>query len=184
MDELFALGFVVLAVGFVLLLWLKRRNEKVGDDANDIIDEPSVAIQEADAQSVWPFEPMPIMTDTEVIFFDKLTQAIPECYIFVQVQLSRMIESYSDTASERNFWFNRICRQSVDYVLVDSDAQRILVAIELDDWTHQSRAREKADAKKDKALASAGIAVVRYHAERMPSVEILRAELLEVIEQL
>ena len=185
MDNIFAIGFIVVAVGFVLLLWRRSaRDAATKDDDSSDVKTPSAAIQEADAQSIWPFAPMPIMTDTEVIFFDKLSQAIPECYIFVQVQLSRMIESTSDTASERNFWFNRICRQSVDYVLVDSDAQRILVAIELDDWTHQSRSREKADAKKDKALASAGIPVVRYHAERMPSVEILRTELLAVLEEL
>ncbi|GAA0318194.1 DUF2726 domain-containing protein [Psychrobacter aestuarii] len=183
MEMVVVLGFVVVAIGFIVLL-MRRRTHEATIAHTDSDDTPSAAIQDADAQSVWPFVPMPIMTDTEVVFFDRLTQAIPECYIFVQVQLSRMIESDSDTASERNFWFNRICRQSVDYVLVDNDAQRILVAIELDDWTHQSRSREKADAKKDKALASAGIAVMRYHAERMPSVEILRAELLEVIEQL
>ncbi|WP_306304340.1 DUF2726 domain-containing protein [Psychrobacter sp. JCM 18903] len=49
-----------------------------------------------------------------------------------------------------------------------------MVAIELDDWTHTSKARQKADDKKDKALASAGIAIVRFHAERMPSADMLR----------
>ncbi|WP_250163949.1 DUF2726 domain-containing protein [Psychrobacter sp. WY6] len=43
------------------------------------------------------------------------------------------MEGNSSEASERSFWFNRICRQSVDYVIVDIDAQTTLVAIELDD---------------------------------------------------
>ena len=135
-----------------------------------------------DELAIWPFAPMPIMTNTEVLFFDKLKKALPEYHIFVQVQLSRLITGNSDEASERSFWFNRICRQSVDYVIVDSDAQTTLVAIELDDWTHNNKARQKADDKKDKALASAGIPIVRFHAERMPSAAMLRHELMQVIE--
>ena len=125
---------------------------------------------------------MPIMTNTEVIFFKKLQDAMPEYHIFVQVQLSRIITGNSDTVSERNFWFNRICRQSVDYVIVGDDAQTTLVAIELDDWTHNNSARQKADDKKDKALASAGIPIVRFHAERMPTTAMIRHELIQVIE--
>ncbi len=135
-----------------------------------------------DELPIWPFAPMPIMTDTEVIFFRKLKNALPEYHIFVQVQLSRIITGNSEASSERSFWFNRICRQSVDYVIVASDAQTTLVAIELDDWTHNSKARQKADDKKDKALASAGIPIVRFHAERMPSADMLRYELIQVIE--
>ena len=144
-----------------------------------ILDADSVR---GDELPIWPFAPMPIMTNTEVIFFKKLQDAMPEYHIFVQVQLSRIITGNSDTVSERNFWFNRICRQSVDYVIVDNDAQTTLVAIELDDWTHNNSARQKADDKKDKALASAGIPIVRFHAERMPTTAMIRHELIQVIE--
>ena len=136
-----------------------------------------------DELPIWPFEPMPIMTDTEVLFFAKLQQAVPEYYIFSQVQLSRIIKPSEEAGSDKNFWFNRICRQSVDYVLVDRDAQTTLLAIELDDWTHDSASRNKADAKKDKALASAGLPILRFHAERMPSVAIIRHDIEAVIDK-
>ena len=97
------------------------------------------------------------------------------------MQLSRIIAPSEDAGSDKNFWFNRICRQSVDYVLVDRDAQTTLLAIELDDWTHDSVARQKADDKKDKALASAGIPILRFHAERMPSVSVIRHDIEAVI---
>lgn len=132
---------------------------------------------------VWPFEVMPLMTDSEIIFFRKLQQALPEYLIFSQVQLSRMIEPSQEAGNERQFWFNRVCRQSVDFVIVAADAKTILLAIELDDWTHESKNRQKQDAKKDKALSSAGIAILRFHAERMPSVEILRHDVLTVLSQ-
>ena len=172
----FGVVFLVLAVGFLGLITLpKLLSKRKGI-------EPDPKPVRGDDLAIWPFAPMPIMTDTEVIFFKKLSNALPEYHIFVQVQLSRIIETNTTENSERSFWFNRICRQSVDYVIVDVDAQTTLVAIELDDWTHTSKARQKADDKKDKALASAGIAMVRFHAERIPSADMLRHELMQVIE--
>lgn len=157
---------------------------------SNVMTKPTIKKITLDADSVrgdelaiWPFTPMSIMTDTEVIFFKKLQEALPEYHIFVQVQLSRLIAGNSDDAAERRFWFNRICRQSIDYVIVDHDAQTTLVAIELDDWTHNSKASQKADDKKNKALISAGIPIVRFHAERMPSAAIIRQELLPVFTQ-
>lgn len=71
---------------------------------------------------------------------------------------------------------------SVDYVIVDKDCQTTLLAIELDDWTHDSQQRQKADAKKDKALSSAGIPVIRFDSEQMPTIEQLRQEILQLID--
>ena len=174
----FGIIFLLLAVGFLGLIILPKLLIK-RHTASKEPDPPSVR---GDDLTIWPFSPMPIMTDTEVIFFNKLQNALPEYHIFVQVQLSRIITADSEETGERSFWFNRICRQSVDYVIVDVDAQTTLVAIELDDWTHNSKSSQRADDKKDKALASAGIAIVRFHAERMPSADMLRYEILQVIE--
>ena len=168
--------FLLAAIGFLTLIVVIKHQ------SNSKREEPAPAPVRGDDLAIWPFAPMPIMTDTEVIFFNKLKNALPEYHIFVQVQLSRIIEANSEEASERSFWFNRICRQSVDYVITDIDAQTTLVAIELDDWTHSSKSRQKDDDKKDKALASAGIAIVRFHAERMPSADMLRYEIMQVIE--
>lgn len=185
----FGMVFLVLAIGFLGVIALtKTSSHKKGAQLSvKHSQQPKAIVDTApvrgDELATWPFAPMPIMTDTEVIFFHKLQNALPEYYIFVQVQLSRIIASNADEASERSFWFNRICRQSIDYVIVDTDAQTTLVAIELDDWTHNSPARQKADNKKDKALTSAGIAIVRFHAERMPSADLLRSELLSVIKR-
>ncbi len=176
----FGVVFLVLAVGFLGLIALPRLLSKRQSSSKYI--EPDPQPVGGDDLAIWPFAPMPIMTDTEVIFFHKLKNALPEYHIFVQVQLSRIIVANSEEASERSFWFNRICRQSVDYVITDIDAQTTLIAIELDDWTHGSKSRQKADDKKDKALASAGIPIVRFHAERLPSADMLRKELMQVIE--
>lgn len=172
--------FLVFAIMFLWMVALPKSSPKRQLPVKSLELDPKPV--RGDELDIWPFAPMPIMTDTEVVFFHRLKNALPEYHIFVQVQLSRVITGNSDQASERSFWFNRICRQSVDYVIVANDAQTTLVAIELDDWTHSSKSRQKADDKKDKALGSAGIPIVRFHAERMPSADMLRYELIQVIE--
>ena len=181
---LVGLVFLVFALIFLWLI-IRSKSESESNTVVDSVEPDTESTPEpvrGDELAIWPFTPMPIMTDTEVIFFNKLQEALPDYHLFVQVQLSRIIAGNSEDAAERRFWFNRICRQSVDYVIVDSDAQTPLVAIELDDWTHNSKARQKADDKKDKALASAGIPMVRFHAERMPTTAMIRHELMQVIE--
>lgn len=169
-----------LTIGIIVIVAVILLTKLMGSSAH----EPEPAPVRGDELAVWPFAVMPIMTDSEVIFFKKLVQALPEYLIFSQVQLSRLIEPSEDAGTDRAFWFNRICRQSVDYVVVAKDCQTVLVAIELDDWTHESKTRQKQDDKKDKALASAGIAVVRFHAERMPSIEMIRHDVMLVLEEL
>ncbi|HEY4713807.1 MAG TPA: DUF2726 domain-containing protein, partial [Aquirhabdus sp.] len=143
---------VILSLFFILLLSGSRRRQT----------EVAKPVR-GDDLDVWPFMPRDFMTDAEVRFFRQLKQAVPEFLIFSQVGLSRLIECTDE--EDEKFWFNRINRMSVDYVLVDQDAQHVLVAIELDDWSHDHAGRMKADLKKDKALISAGIPMVRFHGE-------------------
>lgn len=128
----------------------------------------------------WPFLPRPLMTDAEVRFYEALSKAVPEYTIMVQVALSRIIDaSHSD---EPQMWFNRICRQSVDYVLVDNDYQTVLLAIELDDWTHDDPVRKAQDDKKDHALYSAGIPILRFAPQRKFSAKAIRKEVLVALD--
>lgn len=161
---------VLLSLFFILLLSSSRRRQA---DATKPV--------RGDDLDVWPFMPRDFMTDAEVRFFHQLKQAVPEFLIFSQVGLSRLIECTDE--EDEKFWFNRINRMSVDYVLVDPDAQHVLVAIELDDWSHDQDGRVKADLKKDKALISAGIPIVRFHGEDFVSATEIRQELLHALEQ-
>lgn len=162
------LGLFCIAVLLFRSLWTVIR---------DYFSQPQVF---GDDVSVWPYRRLPIMTNSEVVFFRLLQQAAPEYLIFSQVQLCRIIDAHDDENS--GMWLNRINRMSVDYVLVDAaDAQTTLVVIELDDWSHESKARQRADAKKDKALSCAGIPIMRFHGEYMPTVLELRKEIMYAV---
>jgi len=160
----------ILTLFFILLLSSTRRHQVV-----------EIKPVRGDDLDVWPFMPRVFMTNAEVRFFQQLKQATPEYLIFSQVALSRLIECTDE--EDEKFWFNRINRMSVDYVLVDQDGQNVLVAIELDDWSHDDHVRARADLKKDKALISAGIPMVRFHGEDVMSAEEIRIELLHALEQ-
>lgn len=164
---------VVIAAAAVLFIcsgWLRQRPPP---DALSAVPKTPVR---GDDLAVWPFAPMPFMTASEVRFFSRLQDALPEYLIFAQVQLSRLIECTD--SEDQKFWFNRINRMSADYVIVQTDAQQVLLVIELDDWTHDSAERRRADAKKDKALKSAGLPVLRVDGRKMPDAKQLRRVVL------
>ena len=66
---------------------------------------------------------------------------------------------------------------SADFVVCKKDSS-IVAVIELDDATHQKKDRQAADAKKDKALASAEIRVIRWQAKAIPDVATIQSTFL------
>lgn len=69
---------------------------------------------------------------------------------------------------------NRINRMSVDFLVCLKDSS-IGAAIELDDRSHNSWSRRKADVKKQKALESAGITLIRWQGSSLPDEITIRA---------
>ena len=170
----------IMIVAFLAVGWLLWLNRPVSPRPRTSNAHPKRPIK-GDELAVWPFKPMPLMTNTEVAFFVQLQQALPEYLIFSQVQLSRIIAPIDDASVNAAFWFNRICRMSVDYVIVDTDGQRVLLAIELDDWTHHMPKRQQQDQKKDKALTSAGVPIIRFDCTALPSTPLLRQALYDAM---
>ena len=157
----------LLAFGLVVIIFmgLTRKPEPVPSAKKNIDD-----------MAVWPYIPRELMTAPERVLYGRLRQALPEYLIFSQVQLCRMIEV--DPDADKQAWFNRINRMSVDFVICAPDGAKILAAIELDDSSHERFDRIKADNKKDKALASAGIRMIRWPVRGMPNSHQIRADFL------
>lgn len=62
---------------------------------------------------------------------------------------------------------------SVDFVVCLKDST-IVAAVELDDKTHEKASRVEADAKKEKALSAAGVALVRWQVSALPDESAIR----------
>lgn len=153
--KMFVIALVMLAIATAVLVLLKRR-------ASSASDAP------------WPFYAKKPLTQPEQVLYHRLVVAMPECIVLAQVQLSRIL----GVKKGFNFheWDNRINRMSVNFVVCLMDAT-IVAAVELDDKTHEKATRVQADAKKEKALSSAGVAVVRWQVSALPDENAIRQAL-------
>jgi uncharacterized protein DUF2726 len=124
------------------------------------------------SEAPWPFHAKkPLSTPEQVLYF-RLRKALPEHIVLAQVSLSRLLGV--NKGSDFGEWFNRISRMSADFVLCSNDST-IIAVVELDDASHKKAHRELADAKKDKALQSAGIRIMRWQVNFIPDEATIRA---------
>jgi very-short-patch-repair endonuclease len=129
-------------------------------------------------EEVWPFYAKKPLSAPEQILYFRLVQALPEHIVLAQVQLSRLLGVKK--GDNHKAWLNRINRMSADFVVCNKDSS-IVAVIELDDATHQKEDRQAADMKKDKALKSAGVRVVRWQAKSIPDIATIRSTLMPKI---
>ncbi len=153
MNSIFLLVIVVVAVVAILAVVKAKSQSGVGDD-------------------VWPYYAKKPLSQPEQVLYFRLVQALPDHIVLAQVQLSRLLGVKK--GNNYQAWFNRINRMSADFVVCKKDSS-IVAVIELDDATHQKEDRQAADAKKDKALSSADIRVVRWQVKSIPDITAIQA---------
>lgn len=144
-----ALTFAVLAaVAIALLLYLKKQG-----------------FFERKGSGPWPFYVKKPLTQPEQVLYHRLIKALPGHIVLAQVQVSRVLGVQKGS----NFmeWNNRVNRMSYDFVICARDST-VLVAIELDDKSHESKARTATDQKKNKATSDAGLRLIRWHVKALP----------------
>lgn len=134
------------------------------------------SVEDTPADSRWPLTARKLLTNRERFLYDLLLCMYPDHKIFVQVALSQLID-VPESHPERQSIRNRFSQLVADFVLCRPDLS-IVAVIELDDRTHQWAHRKAADARKTKALADAGLKLVRVPAGPLPTSEKLR-EMIE-----
>lgn len=151
--KVLVLALVVLAVLAVAFVVLKLRASSGAGDAP------------------WPFYAKKPLSQPEQVLYHRLVTALPECIVLAQVQLSQIL----GVKKGFNFheWNNRINRMSLDFLVCLKDST-IVAAVELDDKTHEKASRVEADAKKEKALSAAGVALVRWNVSALPDENAIR----------
>ncbi len=130
------------------------------------------------SQEIWPFYAKKPLSQPEQILYFRLIEALPDHIILAQVQLSRFLGVKK--GNNYQSWLNRINRMSADFVVCNKDAS-IVAVIELDDASHQGEKRQAADAKKDRALSSAEIKIIRWQVKAIPDVLTIKSLLLPKI---
>ena len=121
----------------------------------------------------WPLSARSLLSKRENEFYHHLIALYPNHQIFVQVALSQLI-SVDRNHPECDSIRARYKQLVADFVLCARDLS-VIAVIELDDRSHERADRQDADARKNKALADAGIRLVRVPAGTLPSEDALRA---------
>jgi hypothetical protein len=138
-------------------------NRRAG--AEPIVSEPL-------PETPWPLAARSLLSPREQSLYQSLLTLYPGHKLFVQVALSQLIDvdrNHPESESIRA----RYKQLVADFVLCRSDLS-VVAVIELDDRSHERRNRQDADARKTKALADAGLRLVRVPAGALPSTERLQ----------
>ncbi len=119
----------------------------------------------------------------EASFFHTLRSVVEDqVLIFPKVNLADLV--YAPRQQEQRSAWNRINRKHIDFVLCDPSTLQPVVAIELDDRSHQRQDRAQRDAFLDDVLRRAGLQLLRFPAGQSYNRQVLRTELSRVIPSL
>jgi hypothetical protein len=146
LNPLLLLGLVI-TVAFVAVAILKKRRHRPESGAS------------------WPFYAKRPLSQPEQVLYHRLVGALPDHIVLAQVQVSRVLGVKKGFSFHE--WNNRINRLSYDFVVCARDST-VVAAIELDDKSHESDSRLATDLKKDRATASAGVRLIRWHVKALP----------------
>jgi very-short-patch-repair endonuclease len=105
-------------------------------------------------------------------FYEVLRRLIPNHTIFAKVRLADLVR-VTVKGSEWRAQQNRIDRKHVDFIVLNGDLAPVL-AIELDDSSHDDSRRRSRDTIVDGVLDAAGIPIVHIKAQRGYQLDQLR----------
>jgi hypothetical protein len=110
-----------------------------------------------------------LITDNEKILFNRLHSITIKnnWLLFCQVDLKQVIQA---NQKNHNIAFGKICQKSFDFLICDMNTAPLL-AIELDDRSHERADRKQADAEKDYACKSAKLPLLRIKSNNDPELE-------------
>jgi len=123
-----------------------------------------------------------LMSPAERSFFGVLEQVTDSSkyYIFPQMLLSNIVDVEKGTESPRGFR-NKIDHKTIDFVLFDRNAISPVLAVELDDASHDREDRQERDAFVDHVLAKVGLPLLHVRAQAAYDPKQLAASISEAI---
>ena len=108
-------------------------------------------------------------------FYEVLRRLLPDHTVFAKVRLVDVVRVTKESSSWRSD-LNRIDRKHLDFVLCDRDLAPVL-AVELDDSSHDQSDRAERDEFVDQVLAAAKFPIVHIRAQRGYQLDELRETL-------
>lgn len=124
-----------------------------------------------------------LLTKAERSFYGALVQAVGnDALVFAKVRIADVLLPKS--GMNRTNWqraFNKVSAKHFDFVLCRKDDCSLLLAIELDDTSHNTKKAQQRDEFVNRACASAGFSLLRIKAARAYVIADLRQQINDVI---
>lgn len=98
-----------------------------------------------------------LMTNAEHEFYNKIKSLESEYKIIPQINLAAIISKENN-----NRYYNDLFR-NIDFAIFDSNLEKVLLLIELNDETHQLEKRKRRDIKVKKICNAAGIPLLFFY---------------------
>jgi len=159
----------ILLIGW--LLWRSRAGKAAADKRSGA-GRRATNVEALDTVAGWPPEPTRVMTQHERRAHRLLRDALPECMILAQVPLARFLRvptrhSYAE-------WMRRAGQLCADLVVCDEATQVIAVVDVRPTDAQASERHKKRHDRMDRVLRKAGVRVVTWYEQNLPSPEQVR----------
>ena len=158
-----------IALGLVLFLYLKVTGKKLNNQRNQNTvvrtQNDESQITEEEPQEVYPYKKKRfLLSKAENSFYNVLLNVLEneDIYVCPMVRLADVI--YTSDTENRQRYFNKIQSKHIDFLLCNKQFLNPLLAIELDDSSHNQSDRVKRDDFFNNALKSAGLPLLRIKA--------------------
>lgn len=119
------------------------------------------------------------LSAAELAFYRALEQAVGQSYsINNKVRLWDVL--YVPRRDDSRTYENKISSKHIDFLLCDPTSMQPVLAIELDDASHNRKDRQERDAFLDQALGAAGLSILHIKAVRTYSITEVRQQIADV----
>ena len=106
-----------------------------------------------------------LVTNSELKFYRTLRKAVMDDWeIFAMVRIADILR-VKPSAKNKRTWVNKILAKHIDFVLCEPSSLKIVMAIELDDKSHERQDRIERDQFVNEAFDSAEIPLLRVPVE-------------------
>ncbi|MEE1061991.1 MAG: DUF2726 domain-containing protein [Ruminococcus sp.] len=131
------------------------------------VPERTIGMKYIDNNGFYPYRKRNLLTNNEYRFYCGLVR-IADKYnlsVLIKMRLADLIEVDTNRINKTDYmkYFGKIKSKHIDFVLAEKYTMKMIVAIELDDKTHQRPDRIERDALVNNALTAAGIHFVRCY---------------------
>lgn len=123
-----------------------------------------------------------LLSAGELAFYQVLVRAVPPEYVInCKVRIWDIL--YVERSENSRGHENRISSKHVDFLLCDRTTMKAVLAIELDDASHNRPDRQDRDAFVDQAFAAAGLPIIHIKAARSYSTVEIQQQIATALSQ-